>query len=295
MVVHNATANDSLLGNALVTKEVIVSIPNRPYAAWMARSVGPLVKEWRQRRHLSQLDLAVGVGVSTRHLSFVETGRAKPSVELLITLATHLDVPLREQNQLLLAAGYAPRFTERSLEDSSMRTVRASIQRMLDAHQPYPGIVVDRQWNIVLTNAAALALVADLPEHLLTPPLNVFRLGLHPDGMWSRTTNGHEWAGYLLWQLRRTSALTGDPAVAALLQEVSAYPNIAADRRVAGTLDIEPPLLIAFEYDSPIGHLSLFTTLTTFGTPRDITLDELTIELFFPADDATESKLREGR
>src|SRR5436309_6248083 len=163
------------------------------------------MREWRTRRRRSQLDLSLDVGVSTRHLSFVETGRSRPSPELVLALADHLDVPLRERNTMLLAAGYAPRYSQTSLDDSAMARVRASLQRMLDAHDPYPGVVIDRQWNVVLANRAAGALTVGLPAELAGPPLNVYRVCLHPDGLAARTLNFAEWANYLLRQLRLTT------------------------------------------------------------------------------------------
>lgn len=257
----------------------------------MARSqVGPLIREWRHRRHRSQLDVAVDVGVSARHLSFVETGRSRPSPELVLTIADHLDVPLRERNDLLLAAGYAPRYPRTSLDDASMAQVRSSLQRMLDAHDPYPGVVIDRCWNVVLANEAAQLLTSVVPEHLTDPAVNVFRVCLHPDGLAAVTVNFDEWAGYLLRQIRRTVAVTGDAELAALEREVLTYQNVAAVAGVPMDWD-DPPLLIPFVFEFGGQRLSMFTTLTTFGTPRDVTLDELSVELFYPADDATERAL----
>jgi len=260
----------------------------------MARpQVGELLRDWRTRRRRSQLDLALDVGVSTRHLSFVETGRSRPSVELVLAIAHHLDVPLRERNGLLLAAGYAPRFSQMSLDDPSMAHVRASIQRMLDAHDPYPGAVIDRQWNVAMVNRAALTLANGLPETVVGPPLNVYRLCLHPDGLASRTTNFVDWATYLLGQLRRSIVLTADESLIALLEEVSNYRNVKQIEPLFGiTGRDEPPLLVPFQLATPLGELKLFTTLTTFGTPLDITIDELAIELFFPADDRSDQMLR---
>ena len=267
---------------------------NRSYSGAMARPpVGELLRDWRTRRRRSQLDLALDVGVSTRHLSFVETGRSRPSVERVLALAHHLDVPLRERNGLLLAAGYAPRFSQLSLDDPAMANVRASIQRMLDAHDPYPGAVIDRQWNVAMVNRAGLMLAQGIPDHLLGPPMNVYRLCLHPDGLARRTTNFTDWATYLLEQLRRSIVVTGDPTLVALLEEVSNYPNVV---QIAPLVDAngrdEPPILVPFQLSTPLGQLSLFTTLTTFGTPLDVTIDELAIELFFPADDASDQMLR---
>ncbi|MGZ4702344.1 MAG: MmyB family transcriptional regulator [Ilumatobacteraceae bacterium] len=260
----------------------------------MARPpVGELLRDWRSRRRRSQMDLALDVGVSTRHLSFVETGRSRPSPELVLALAHHLDVPLRERNALLLAAGYAPMFSQMSLDDPAMDHVRASIQRMLDAHNPYPGVAIDRQWNVTIANAAALLMTEGLPAYVLGPPLNVYRLCLHPDGLARRTTNFTDWASYLLQQLRRSIVLTGDPTLEALLDEVSGYPNVA---QIAPFTSIsradDPPLLVPLRLATPLGELSLFSTLTTFGTPLDVTIDELAIELFFPANDHTDQILR---
>ena len=260
----------------------------------MARTaVGPLVRDWRLRRHRSQMDLALDVGVSTRHLSFVETGRARPSPELVLALADHLDVPLRERNVLLLAAGHAPRYEERSLDDPTLAAARTALQRLLDTHDPYPGVVVDRTWNVVLANRAAGLLTGGIAPSLLGPPMNVFRVCLHPDGLAARTRNFPEWAAYLLGQLRRTSVLTGDPALAALLHEVSSYPDVAALGDWHRAPDDETPaLLVPVRLDLDGVELSLFTTITTFGTPQDITLDEVSVELFFPADDESEQVLR---
>jgi len=253
--------------------------------------VGDLVRAWRTRRRRSQMDLALEVGVSPRHLSFVETGRSRPSAELVLALADRLEVPLREQNTLLLAAGFAPRHRETPLDAPAMDRVRASLQRLLDAHDPYPGLVLDRAWNVVVANAAAGALVALIPEHLVGPPLNVFRVTLHPEGLAARTTNFGEWATVMLAQLRRLVAVTADPALAALEAEVTAYPNVA---QLPGHVD-EVPLLVPCRLDVGGATLSLFTTLTTFGTAQDITLEELTVELFYPADEETEAALLSQR
>jgi transcriptional regulator with XRE-family HTH domain len=257
--------------------------------------IGELLRGWRTRRRRSQLDLSHDVGVSTRHLSFVETGRAQPSPELVLAIADQLDVPLRERNTLLLAAGYAPRYRETTIDDPELRRVRASVQRMLDAHDPYPGVLIDRQWNVVLANRAALGLTAGLPDALLGPPLNVFRLCLHPDGLAGRTLNFDDWSGYLVRQLRRSIMLTDDSELRALDAEIQAYPNVAA---LPGSARIsewdDPPLLVPIRLAAGEEELSMFTTLTMFGTPRDVTLDELAVELFFPADDRTDELLRAG-
>ena len=248
------------------------------------------------RRRRSQLDLAFDVGVSPRHLSFVETGRSKPSPELLLLLADRLDVPLRERNVLLLAAGYAPRYSETALDASAMDRARGALQRLLDTHNPYPGVVIDRLWNVVLANDAAGLLTGVLPDHLLGPPLNVFRACLHPDGLARATLNFPEWSTYLVGQLNRTALLTDDAELKRLADEVGSYPNIEELRERRRELAFaEPELLVPLRIDVGGVELSLFTTLTTFGTPQDITLSELAVELFFPADEATDDWLRSAQ
>jgi transcriptional regulator with XRE-family HTH domain len=254
-----------------------------------APTVGELLREWRGHRGRSQLALALDVGVSARHLSFVETGRSRPSPELVLALAAHLDVPLRERNTLLVAAGYAPRYAETALDDASMG--RVAVQRLLDAHDPYPGVVLDRAWDVVAANDAARLLTAVLPTALAGPPLNVFRASLHPEGLAACTRNFTEWASYLVATLRRLAVRTADPRLGQLLAEVSAYPNVAALLAAPGWAPDDLPLLVPCRLAIGGTDLSLFTTLTTFGTPRDITLDELAVELFFPADDATDAAL----
>jgi transcriptional regulator with XRE-family HTH domain len=249
--------------------------------------VGPLVRGWRLRRRRSQMDLALDVGVSARHLSFVETGRSKPSPELLLSLADHLDVPMRDRNAFLLAAGYAPRYRRTALDDPSMSRVRAALERLLDGHDPYPGVVIDRSWNVLLANPAAARISASLPAELTTPVFNVFRACLHPDGLAPATLNFDEWGSYLMSQLRRLEALTNDPEVSELLDEIERYPTVAALEAAGGTMSEESPLLVPWTVRLGGNELSLFTTLTTFGTPRDITLDEVAVELFYPADEAT--------
>lgn len=263
--------------------------------------VGALLREWRQRRRRSQLDLALDVGVSPRHLSFIETGRSRPSAAMLLALAERLDLPLRERNRLLLAAGHAPRYSHTDLASPAMAPVRAALQRLLDAHQPYPGVVLDRHWNVVLANATALQLVQALPPELAAPPLNMMRASLHPQGFAAITANFAEWGGYLVDALQRAVADSGDAQLVALRQEVEAWPNVRALREAAAQrggrlVDEAPTLLLPCVLDLPGPHsvmrLSLFTTLTSFGTPRDITLAELAVELFYPADAATEALLR---
>jgi transcriptional regulator with XRE-family HTH domain len=255
-------------------------------------TVGTLLKEWRGRRRRSQMDLAFDAGVSPRHLSFVETGRSRPSPELVLALADRLDVPLRDRNTLLLAAGYAPRYHQTPLTDPRMDHVRRSLELVLGRHDPYPGVVLDRRWDVVLANEAAGLLVALLPASL-RDPVNMFRSSLHPDGFAAVTRNFDEWGAYLLRQLHRLVALTGDDDLRALEDEVRDYPTVRDLTAAPGWAEwADPPLLVRCELSIAGTDLELFTTLTTFGTPRDITLDELAIELFYPADDATEEFLR---
>lgn len=261
----------------------------------MSQPVGTMLRDWRRQRRRSQMELSLDVGVSTRHLSFVETGRSRPSPELVLALADRLEVPLRERNRMLLAAGYAPRYSHRPLEDPSMAPVRESLQRLLDLHEPFPGVAIDRQWNVVLANQAARTLLASVPAAVLAPCPNVFRVCLHPEGLAPRTENWAEWSAYLLGQIRRTVELTGDAELAELEREVLAYPDVAAGAGSGAAPADEPQVLVPLRLRTGEGEgsavLSLFTTLTTFGTPRDITVEELCVELFFPADDATRAAL----
>ena len=262
--------------------------------ALAARGAGALVRDWRQRRRRSQLDLALETGVSTRHLSFVETGRARPSPELLLALADQLEIPLRDRNALLLAAGYAPRYGETGLDDPAMTAVHAALQRMLTLHDPYPAVVIGQNWDVMQANEAAGRLVAALPPALAVPPLNVFRACLHPEGLAAATLNFPEWAGYLLGQLSRLRLLTADPAVAALAGEVARYPNVAAlgDWRAAAPGAGGRAVLVPWRARLRGAELSLFTTLTTFGAPRDVTVAEAAVELFWPADEHSAAVLR---
>lgn len=252
-------------------------------------TVGAMLRDWREDRRRSQLDLSLDVGVSTRHLSYVETGKAKPSPELVLALAEHLDVPLRERNALLLAAGYAPRYRQTPLDDDAMAAVRAALGELIRAHDPYPAVVVDLEWNLVLANEGATGFLAGVAEHLLVPPINVYRATLHPDGLSRRIENLHEWANHLLGVLDRQVALTRDPRLAALLAEVSAYPTLAGLDGSWRTRGEVPSILVPLRLaGGPDGFVqSWFSTNTSIGTPVDITLDELHVELFHPADEAT--------
>lgn len=254
-------------------------------------TIGPLLREWRTHRRRSQMDLALDVGVSPRHLSFIETGRSRPSPALLLALAEQLQLPLRERNRLLLAAGYAPRYAEQPFDAPALERVRTLLQRLLDAHDPYPGVVLDRQWNVVLANRSAALLTALLPAALQGPPLNIMRACLHPEGFAAHTVNFEQWGRHLVETLQRQAIQSGDPALLALEAEVRAYPAVQA-LPMAEAGPAEPALLLPCVMQLPQGRLSMFTTLTSFGSPREVTLDELCVELFYPADPASEALLR---
>jgi len=230
--------------------------------------------------------------VSARHLSFVETGRSRPSRELVLHLAEHLDVPLRDRNSLLLAAGYAPVYRERSLDDDEMTPIRGALDRILEGHEPYPAVIVDRRWDLVTANATALSLFsAGVAAHLLEPPINVYRLGLHPDGLAGRIRNPGEYTRHLLTRLQRDVATSGDRALADLLDEVRGYPDLAHPDS-DGSHPAEM-LFLPMEFTTVDGvELTFFSTLSTFGTPLDVTVAELSVEAFFPADDATRRYLQ---
>ncbi len=256
--------------------------------------VGPLLRDWRQRRRLSQLALALEAEVSPRHLSFVETGRSKPSRELLLHLAEHLDVPARERNDLLLAAGYAPAYHETPLDDEAMAPVRLALDRILAGHRPFPAVIVDRRWDLVAANDEAFTLFADgVAGELLEPPVNAMRLSLHPDGLAPRVTNLGEYSAHLLERLDRQAARSFDPAVSELCAELRTYPGVREPSAQAA--DTASMLYIPLRLrtgDGSADVLSFFSTVATFGTAVDITLDELAIESFFPADALTEAALR---
>jgi transcriptional regulator with XRE-family HTH domain len=252
------------------------------------RAVGDLLREWRTRRRLSQLDLALQAEISARHLSFVETGRSAPSRDMVLRLADQLDVPLRDRNSLLLAAGFAPAYPQATLDSAEMAPVREAVRHVLGGHEPFPAIAVDRMWNLLDSNAAASLLSDGIAPELMRPPANMLRASLHPDGLAPRIVNLAEWRASLLTSLRRLIAVSPDPELSALLDELLSYPG--------GEPGSEPPAgsRVAIPVRIRLGdaELSLLATHTTFGTPLDITVAELSIEAFFPADAATAAFLR---
>lgn len=259
-----------------------------------APTIGPLLRSWRQRRRLSQLDLANQAGVTSRHLSFVETGRSKPSREMVLHLAEHLDVPLRERNNMLIAAGYAPTFRETDLDDPGFQPVKDALDRVLAGHMPYPAIVVDRHWALVAANAAAGVLIEGIAPELLEPPVNVLRVSLHPKGLAPRIVNIDEWTEHILGRLRRQVLVSGDDGLAALEEELHGYvEELGAGSWSAAAVEAPSQLATSMRLRSEKGELSLITTLATFGSPLDITLSELLLEAFLPADEATTEILSE--
>ncbi|MCX4696012.1 helix-turn-helix domain-containing protein [Streptomyces sp. NBC_01408] len=263
--------------------------------------VGTLLRDWRERRGISQLELAGRADSSSRHISFVENGRSRPSEEMVLRLADHLDVPVRDRNALLLAAGYAPRYPHTPLDDPSMGVLREGLERLLTGYEPYPALVVDGTYTVVAANRGIAMLMDGLPEHLLAPPLNAMRLTLHPEGLAPRIHNLREWRGHLLDQMDRQLALSRSAPLRALYEEVAAYP--VADRQDghgsgahgAGTYGagaVEPEdavpyiaLPLRIEHDGQL--LSFVSSISTFNTPMDVTVAELAVETLLPADPAT--------
>ncbi|WGY70953.1 helix-turn-helix transcriptional regulator [Burkholderia cepacia] len=261
-------------------------------SASRASGIGPLLRTWRQRRRLSQMALALDAEVSARHLSFVESGRAQPSREMVLHLAERLDVPLRERNALLVAAGFAPLFRERPFSDPQLDAARHAVEAVLRGHEPYPALAVDRHWTLLAANRMLGALVAQADPALLQPPVNVLRLSLHPDGIASRIVNWHEWRAHILHRLQRQIDASGDRTLHALRDELAAYPAPAGQPEDpparADFADIAVPLRLR----TAAGELTFFSTTTVFGTPVDVTLSELAIEAFFPANPETVDAMR---
>jgi transcriptional regulator with XRE-family HTH domain len=256
----------------------------------MSSEVGAMLRDWRARRRVSQLDLALDADVSARHLSFVETGRARPSRELLLRLSEQLDVPRREQNALLLAAGFAPAFPERDFADPALDVVRAALDTVLTAHEPFPALIVDRHLTLISANRALAPLIEGVDPALLEPPVNVLRLTLHPDGVSKNIVNLAEWRGFLLRQLDREIAQSGDATLIALRDEMELYPKgPASDVRPRDFAGVAVP----FRLQRGDRILSFYGARTVFGSPIDLTLDDLALETFLPADAQTADAMRE--
>jgi transcriptional regulator with XRE-family HTH domain len=252
--------------------------------------VGELLRAWRERRRLSQLQLSVQADISTRHLSFVETGRSRPTSDMILRISEHLDVPLRERNGLLLAGGYAPVYPENGLDAPHMTAVRTALRQVLTGHEPYPAVAVDRDWNLVDANDSVALFLDGVSDELIAPPMNVLRLSLHPRGMAPRIVNLGEWRAHLLSRLARQATVTADPGLGELHDELREYPCDQAEPEIElpGPGQVVVPLRYRHE-----GHeLAFFSTTTVFGTPLDVTVAELALESFFPADQTTVDFLR---
>ncbi|TXS57580.1 helix-turn-helix domain-containing protein [Streptomyces sp. t39] len=265
----------------------------------LGTGVGPLLRGWRERRRVSQLELALRADSSARHISFVETGRSRPSEEMVLRLAEHLDVPVRERNALLLAAGYAPRYAETPVDDPALGALREGIEQLLKGYEPYPALVVDGSYTVVAANSGITMLLDDVPAHLLAPPLNAMRLTLHPEGLAPRIRNLPEWRGHLLEQMERQIALARSPALRRLYDEVAAYPlpeRADGDPDGPGPGDAATAPHPYFALPLRIEHrgrvLSFVSSISTFNTPLDVTVAELAIETFLPADAETVEHLR---
>lgn len=251
------------------------------------RPVGQLLREWRERRRLSQLDLSIRADISSRHLSFVETGRSRPTPAMILRLTEQLGVPLRERNTLLLAGGYAPAYPQHGLEDPELDSVRAALRQVLTGHEPYPAVVINRWWDLLDSNAAIALFTGGCALWLLEPPVNVLRLSLHPDGMAPRIANLGQWRSHLLTQLQHRAQALGDRRLSELHDELRQYPG--------GTSDTVPPagaVVLPLHYRHGDQHLSFFSISAVVGTATDVTVEELAIEAFYPADATTAAALR---
>jgi transcriptional regulator with XRE-family HTH domain len=258
------------------------------------RPVGDLLREWRQQRRLSQLDLALEAEVSARHISFLETGRSLPSREMVLRLAEQLEVPLRERNELLLAAGYAPYYPERSLDDPALRQAREAVRLVLIGHEPYPALAVDRYWNLVAANQAVAPFFAGVAPALTQAPINVLRATFHPEGVAPRIANFTQWRAHMLKRVQRQVQRTGDARLADLLAELRGYQSPAnLDDEPAPDFEV-PGMVVPLRLRTDQGVLSFLYTTTLFGTPLDVTLAEIGIEAFYPADEATAAALIPG-
>ncbi|MBL1083845.1 helix-turn-helix transcriptional regulator [Streptomyces actinomycinicus] len=255
-------------------------------AAVTGKGVGPLLRAWRERRRISQLELALRADSSARHISFVETGRSRPSEEMVLRLAERLEVPVRERNALLLAAGYAPRFPETPLDDPALDALRDGMERLIRGYEPYPALVVDAGYTVVAANRGIAMLLEGVPEKLMLPAPNAMRLTLHPEGLAPRIRNLREWRGHLLAQMEREIALHRSDRLRALYEEVAAYP---VPEEPPGAEPAAPvpyfALPMCIEHDGRT--LSFVSSISTFNTPMDVTVAELAIETFLPADPAT--------
>ncbi|MGW1780162.1 helix-turn-helix domain-containing protein [Streptomyces sp. NPDC002143] len=265
---------------------IVSTSTNSDFTASAGEGVGPLLRAWRVRRRMSQLELALRADSSARHISFVETGRSRPSEEMVLRLAEHLDVPVRERNALLLAAGHAPRYPHTPLDDPALDALRAGMERLIQGYEPYPALVMDARYDVLAANRGIAMLLEGVPESLLAPPLNAMRLTLHPQGLAPRIRNLREWRGHLLAQMERQIALHRSAALRELYEEVAAYPvpEVASAGEQAEPV---PYFALPMQIEHEGRTLSFLSSVATFNTPMDVTVAELAIETFLPADPAT--------
>jgi len=252
---------------------------------------GRLLRQWRAQRRLSQLALAGNAQISSRHLSFLETGRAAPSREMILKLSEELQIPMRQRNALLAAAGYAAIYPERPLDDPRLEAVGGIVRTVLTAHEPNPAMAIDHRWNIVAMNRTLPVLIRDVDPALQGPPLNALRITLHPGGLAPRIINFQQWRAQAIHMLRRRADATADPGLMSLLQEVQgySYPGTPEPAPADAMDEVAIPIRLA----TPKGNISFLTTTMIFGRPRDVTVSELAIECLFPTDKASASVLRE--
>jgi transcriptional regulator with XRE-family HTH domain len=266
------------------TVDAMSAVPTPP--------VGAQLRRWRTHRQLSQLALSMQADISTRHLSYVETGRSLPSREMILRLARRLEVPLRERNNLLTAAGFAPMYAIRSLDDPALMRARQVVELVLRAHEPSPALAVDRHWNIVMQNNAVPILLEGVADTLLEPPVNALRLSLHPEGMAPRIVNFDAWRSHVLARLQRQFLASGDVALHSLKAELAAYPTLPGAKGGEQVMRDESGVAVPLLIDTRLGRLAFMSTTTVFGTPVEVTLSEMALETFFPADDATAAALQ---
>ncbi len=254
------------------------------------QTIGEHIRDWRQRRRFSQLALACEAGISARHLSFIETGRAVPSRDMILLLAEQLNIPLRQRNRVLLAAGYAPHYAEHDLGDAPLRETGEAIGAILTAHEPFPAMAVDGHWNLVQANRSMLMLMTGVDPALLVPPVNVLRLALHPKGVAPRIRNFAQWRAHILHRLRHQHEYTADAFLLALHDELAGFPMPAGTQPIA---NVQPAIAVPLQFDTPCGMLSLLSMTMTFGTPLEVSLSELVLETFLPADAESAAMLRD--
>lgn len=272
---------------------MVLPMRSAKHAKPTVQHFGDYLREWRQRRRMSQMDLALEADISTRHLSFLETGRSQPSREMVRLLAEKLDMPLRERNVMLAAAGFAPVYSERPLDDPALRSMREAIDLVLKGHEPYPALAVDRHWSLVAANGALLSLMQDVDPALLKAPVNVLRLSVHPAGLGRRIVNFSEWRDHLIARLHHQVTVTGDATLSALIEELRSYPTPDAAKHPARVQADHADIVVPLQLMTEEGVLTFFSTTTVFGTPVDVTLSEIAIEAFFPADPESAGLLKD--